>query len=120
MKKRDLVSESVGTRIQAIRGELTLEEFAKKVGVSRQAVAKWERDESPPKVDHLEQIAKAFDVDAAFIAFGLSDPDKRDVVSRAILEKINLLTEDQKELILNNINALIAANGGRQNGGRRA
>ena len=105
--KRMNTTETVGSRIAAIRGDKTLEDFAKSIGVSRQAVAKWERGDSPPKVVQLEKIAEVYGFDLAFIAFGLSNPDTRDVVTRAIGEKVQLLTEPQKELILMNVNMLL-------------
>ena len=105
--KRINTTETVGSRIAAIRGDKTLEEFAKSIGVSRQAVAKWERGESPPKVVQLEKISEVYGFDLAFIAFGLSNPDTRDMVTRAIGEKVQLLTEPQKELILMNVNMLL-------------
>ena len=118
--KRINTTETVGSRIAAIRGDKTLEEFAKSIGVSRQAVAKWERGESPPKVVQLEKISEVYGFDLAFIAFGLSNPDTRDMVTRAIGEKVQLLTEPQKELILANVNALLDnGNGANKNEQKR-
>ncbi len=109
--KRDELEETIGSRIAAIRGSMTLDDFAKSLGVSRQAVAKWERGDSPPKVINLEKISEVYGFDPAFLAFGLSNPDKLDLVSRAIAEKAQLLNESDKELILANINALLKKGG---------
>ena len=35
---------TVGDRIAALRGKMSLDELSKKIGVSRQAVTKWEKD----------------------------------------------------------------------------
>lgn len=45
----------IGSRIQEYRkkAELSQEEFADKIGVSRQAVSKWERDKAYPDLDRL-------------------------------------------------------------------
>ena len=107
--KRDELEESVGSRIRAIRGSLTLEQFAKSINVSRQAVAKWERNESPPKVANLDTISRIYGVDKAFIAFGVVNPDDRDITERAVVEKLHLLTNQQKSLILGLINELISS-----------
>ena len=105
--KRDELEETVGSRIRAIRGSLTLEHFAKSINVSRQAVAKWERNESPPKVKNLDSISRIYGVDKAFIAFGVVNPDDRDITERAVVEKLHLLTTQQKSLILGMINELV-------------
>jgi len=42
--------------------KLTQEELAEKIGVSRQAVAKWESGDSQPDVERFRQLAKCFDV----------------------------------------------------------
>ncbi|MBE6584190.1 MAG: helix-turn-helix transcriptional regulator [Ruminococcaceae bacterium] len=41
---------------------LSQDEFAEKMGVSRQAISKWERNESYPDTDNLIAIAKFFNV----------------------------------------------------------
>lgn len=41
---------------------LTQEELAEKLGVSRQAVSKWERSESSPDTDNLISLARLYDV----------------------------------------------------------
>lgn len=45
----------IGSRIQEYRKKagLNQEEFAEKMGVSRQAVSKWERDKAYPDLDGL-------------------------------------------------------------------
>ena len=45
----------IGSRIQEYRKKagLNQEEFAEKMGVSRQAVSKWERDKAYPDLDRL-------------------------------------------------------------------
>lgn len=42
--------------------QLTQEELAEKVGVTRQAVAKWESGESEPSLDKCKLLAEAFNV----------------------------------------------------------
>ena len=42
--------------------DLTQEELAARVGVSRQAVTKWESDESTPELSKLVAMADVFDV----------------------------------------------------------
>ena len=57
-------AEILGNRLFELRKEASLsqEEFADKIGVSRQAVSKWERGEALPDTDNLINIAKLFKV----------------------------------------------------------
>lgn len=41
---------------------LSQEKLAEKLGVSRQAVTKWERDTGVPDIDNIMAISKLFDV----------------------------------------------------------
>lgn len=56
--------ETLGQKIGNLRREksLTQEELAEKLGVSPQAVSKWENDVSCPDIMLLPEIAKLFDV----------------------------------------------------------
>ena len=55
-------TEILGNKLYELRKEarLSQEEFADKIGVSRQAVSKWERGETLPDMDNLITIAKLF------------------------------------------------------------
>ena len=105
--KRDELEETTGSRIRALRGDMTLDAFSKQLDVSRQAVAKWERGEAVPTVHHLTKMAELYDKDIAYIAFGTINPDQTDKVTEAVLAKLPLLSEKNKELILNMVNSLI-------------
>ena len=54
----------IGESIAKLRTEhkLTQEELGEKVGVSRQAVTKWESDESVPELSKLVALADIFEV----------------------------------------------------------
>ena len=47
-----------------LQGQLSQEELAAQVGVSRQAVSKWELGDATPELDKLAALAKAFGVTA--------------------------------------------------------
>ena len=57
---------TLGEKIQYYRkkNKLSQEELAARVGVSRQAVSKWELNDALPEVDKLAALAKAFGVTA--------------------------------------------------------
>ena len=54
------MNETIGNRIQKFRKEkgLTQEELAEKLGVSSQAVSKWENDASCPDISLLPQLCR--------------------------------------------------------------
>ena len=66
---------TIGMRIAALRKEhgLSQEAFAEQVGVSRQAVSKWESDASVPEVDKLAQISTLFGVSIDYLIKGAPD-----------------------------------------------
>lgn len=55
---------NLSTRIREIRKKhhLSQEQFAHKLGVTRQAVSKWELGDAVPDVDNIISISKAFNV----------------------------------------------------------
>ena len=58
------MEQTIGKRISQMRKEkgLTQEELAMKLGISAQAVSKWENDIACPDIGLLPQLAKLFDV----------------------------------------------------------
>ena len=68
---------TLGTRIAKLRKEsgLSQEAFAEKIGVSRQAVSKWESDASVPDVDRLVQISALFGVSLDSMIKGEADDE---------------------------------------------
>lgn len=63
---------SVGERITALRKASTLSQsqLAEMMSVSRQAVSKWESDQSSPDTLHLIKLADALDTDVEYLATG--------------------------------------------------
>ena len=53
---------------------LSQEELADKLGVSRQAVSKWERNESSPDTDNLIELSKIYNVSLDELLFGEQIP----------------------------------------------
>lgn len=63
---------SIGRRISELRkgSSLSQEYVAEKLGVTRQAVSKWETDASAPDTYNLIALAELFDVSVEYIATG--------------------------------------------------
>lgn len=66
---------NLGERIAALRKDrgLSQEAFAEKVGVSRQAVSKWEAGASVPELDKLMQISELFGVTTDYLLKGVPE-----------------------------------------------
>lgn len=69
------MNESIGNRIQKFRKEkgLTQEELAEKLGVSAQAVSKWENDASCPDITLLPQLCRVLGISADELLSGKND-----------------------------------------------
>lgn len=80
------MSKLIGDRIYSLRKKLGLsqEEFANRIGVSRQVVSKWEMNQVIPLIDKLKKISEEFNISYDEI---LNDKNtkKRNNISRYIL-----------------------------------
>ena len=64
--------ETIGTRIAKLRNEYSYsqEYVAEKLGVSRQAVSKWEQNQSSPDTENLIALSQLFNVSVEYLAIG--------------------------------------------------
>lgn len=71
---------NIADRIQALRKTkgLSQEQLAEKVGVSRQAVSKWESEQSVPDIDKIIIMSEFFDVTTDYILKGIENEDQPD------------------------------------------
>lgn len=103
----DLKSLTLGRRIQALRKEqgLTQDALAERMGVTPQAVSKWENDQSCPDILSLPQLAKELNTtvdtlltgasaDSAVPAVPAKKPEDRIV-------RIAFISEDGTRICLN-------------------
>lgn len=93
----------IGARIQEYRKKAALsqEEFAEKLGVSRQAVSKWERDKAYPDLDRLVCICEILDVRADELIYGNKEIEGN-------------IHEDETDAIVNNTVHMKNLRGGRR------
>ena len=68
----------IGSRILEYRKKMNMsqEEFANKIGVSRQAVSKWELDKAYPDLDKLVDICGMFDLSLDELVNGVEQDEK--------------------------------------------
>ena len=64
---------NIADRIQYLRKQkgLSQEELADKIGVSRQAVSKWESEQSTPDLDKIIVMSDLFEVTTDYILKGI-------------------------------------------------
>ena len=70
--RKQLPTETVGARIRALRlaANLTQDEFAAKLNVSRSAIAQWETDRAGQVRDNMERIAKVLNTSLGYLVSG--------------------------------------------------
>ncbi|EEO27560.1 helix-turn-helix domain-containing protein [Oxalobacter paraformigenes] len=68
--------DKIAKRIEDCRHGLNISqsELARKIGVTPQAVQKWEKAKTVPRGATLRKLADALGVSPAYIQFGISDP----------------------------------------------
>ena len=87
------MNESIGNRISKYRKEkgLTQEELATKLGVSSQAVSKWENDASCPDISLLPQLCRTLGISSDELLTGNSNEVKLvPVEQRKSLDELTL------------------------------
>ncbi len=98
------MNETIGSRIQKFRKEkaLTQEELASRLGVSAQAVSKWENDISCPDIALLPQLCRVLGVTADELLTGktgevkILSEEKRKSLDELILRvKVNTIEGDK-------------------------
>lgn len=68
---------------------LSQEELAEKLGVSRQAVSKWERSEASPDTDNLIALAKIYGLTLDELIFGEKQSEQKEEPTEEIIEEIS-------------------------------
>lgn len=66
--------KSIGGRIEVIRGDLGVAEFASALGINRKTVTRWEADESLPDGASLLALRDRFGADPGWILSGEGEP----------------------------------------------
>jgi len=100
---------SLGQKITKIRKEKKLSQVdvASYVGVSRDAISKYERDDIIPSVENAHKIAQVLGVSLDYL---VSDDDSLEVVNIDMLNRmreIQRLSEEDKTTVIKIIDAFI-------------
>ena len=101
----DMKTLSLGKRIQALRKEqaLTQEQLAERMGVTPQAVSKWENDQSCPDIMALPQLAKELrtTVDALLTGQSAEMPAAPVKPAEEVIVRISIHPDDDARVCLN-------------------
>lgn len=86
---------TVGERIGALRTEkgLSQGQLADELGVSRQAVSKWENDKTSPDTRNLIQIAEVLDTEVEYLATGIHPVYQSPPVVVNVTEKVDKVVD---------------------------
>lgn len=87
---------NMADRIQALRKAkgMSQEQLADAVGVSRQAVSKWESEQASPDLDKVIIMSEIFDVTTDYILKGIEPVKGEDHKTMADVIEQRVLTED--------------------------
>lgn len=69
--------ETVGDRIKSVRGGVSQEEFAKRYGLNRNTLARYEKGDNDPSASFLKAISKDYGIDANWLLFGGERPEPK-------------------------------------------
>lgn len=89
---------SVGERITELRTQKNLSqgELASALSVSRQAISKWENDQSSPDTIHLIQLADFLDTEVAYLATGVKPVYEEAPIVVNLVKKEDRVVEVEK------------------------
>ena len=99
--------DSFSLRIKALRASngYSLTEMASKLGVSRNAVHRWEKGETTPNRRTMVKVAKLFNRSVAWVAWGSAEDTP---VELEVAHRLSLLSTDHQALVNSMIDELLA------------
>lgn len=89
---------SIGERITELRTQRNLSQgdLASALSVSRQAISKWENDQSSPDTIHLIQLADFLDTEVAYLATGVKPVYEEAPIVVNLVKKEDRVVEVEK------------------------
>ena len=86
---------SIGKRIAELRNEKEISQgrLAQTLGVSRQAISKWENDQSSPDTIHLIKLADILDTEVEYLATGRKPVYEEAPIVVNLVHKVDIVVE---------------------------
>ena len=104
-----------GEKIQKLRKEagLSQEELSYQLGVSRQAVSKWETDQSSPDTLNLIRLADALNTEVEYLATGRKAESEQPPIIVKVIKKVDKVVEKvvEKPVIQRKVRIVYRRNG---------
>ena len=90
---------SIGERIESLRTQKKLSqgEIAQSLGVTRQAISKWENDLSSPDTIHLIKLADILDTEVEYLATGKKPVYEEPAIIVNMVKKVDKIVEKTVE-----------------------
>ena len=94
-KKNDEIIATIGERISLLRQEqgLSQAQLAGLLDVSRQAVSKWESDQSSPDTLRLIKLADVLNTEVEYLATGITPVYQSPPITVNVVEKVDRVIE---------------------------
>ncbi len=101
--------DNLAARIKKLRKgkRLSLQKLGDEVGVSKNAVYKWETEQAVPSIKNLSALARAFSVEEVFLAYGVVE---RKTPHDKLMKKICSLSDADAALLLPVVEEMLSAN----------
>ncbi len=92
-------NEKLSVRLKGLRKRrgLSLQKVGDLVGVSKNSVYKWESGQAHPNIKNLSALAKTFEVEPIFLAYGVVE---RKTPHDKLMKKISLLSDVEAALLI--------------------
>lgn len=86
---------SIGERIVQLRSQKNMSQgqLAQSLGVSRQAISKWENDQSSPDTLHLIKLSDILDTEVEYLATGRKPVYEEPPIVLNIVKKVDKVVE---------------------------
>lgn len=86
---------SIGERISQLRNQNNISQgqLAQALGVSRQAISKWENDQSSPDTLHLIRLADVLETEVEYLATGRKPVYEEPPIVLNVVQKVDKVVE---------------------------
>ena len=90
---------SIGERITQLRNRKNMSQgqLAQTIGVSRQAISKWENDQSSPDTIHLIKLSDILDTEVEYLATGRKPVYEEPPIVLNMVKKVDKIVENVVE-----------------------
>ncbi len=107
--KKQNTPQSVGQRIRALRlkDNLTQDQFAAQLGVSRSAIAQWETDRARQRDENLRRIAEVLDTSMAYLVSGKIRPPNGDEGELILAQLYRACAPKDRKILLTTAQRLV-------------